>query len=55
MKYFWELYSESLNRPQVEDNLGGNENAPQLGDDFQSQFFGISWGYNKLIIDKCRN
>lgn len=54
MKYYYELYSGSLNCPQVEDDLRKNENSPQSGDDFQEQFFGIPWGHNKLIIDKCR-
>ncbi len=53
MKYFYELYSESLKCPQVEDNLRENENSPQPGDGFQNQFFSIPWGHNKLIIDKC--
>lgn len=54
MKYFYELYSVSVNRPQVGDDLRKNQNSPQLGDDFQNQFFSIPWGHNKLIIDKCK-
>lgn len=54
MKYFYELYSVSVNRPQVGDDLRKNQNSSQLGDDFQNQFFSIPWGHNKLIIDKCK-
>lgn len=54
MKYFYELYPVSVNRPQVGDDLRKNQNSPQLGDDFQNQFFSIPWGHNKLIIDKCK-
>lgn len=54
MKYFYELYSVSVNRPRVGDDLRKNQNSPQLGDDFQNQFFSIPWGHNKLIIDKCK-
>lgn len=54
MKYFYELYSVSVNRPQVGDDLRKTQNSPQLEDDFQNQFFSIPWGHNKLIIDKCK-
>ena len=46
MQYFYELYPEAANRPQV-------------GDDFESNIttsvFAIPWGHHKLIIDKCKN
>ncbi len=41
MTYFYELYAEVVNRPQVED-------------DFTEAIFLIPWGHNKLIIDKCK-
>ena len=40
MQYFYELYPEAANRPQV-------------GDDLQI-IFRIPWGHNKIILDKCK-
>lgn len=54
MKYFYELYSEFENCPQVEDDLEIEENCPQVGDNLVNQFFYIPWGHNKVIIDKCK-
>lgn len=54
MKYFYELYSEFENRPQLEDDLKKNEMYPQLEDSFGNNFFCIPWGHNKLIIDRCK-
>lgn len=41
MRYFYEMYPEILNRPQ-------------LGDDLENAIFFIPWGHNKVIIDKCK-
>lgn len=40
-RYFYEMYPEILNRPQ-------------LGDDLENAIFFIPWGHNKVIIDKCK-
>lgn len=53
MRYFYEMYPEAENRPQVEDELIVSENRPQLGDDLKI-VFRIPWGHNKLILDKCK-
>ena len=39
--------------PQVEDELITDANRPQVGDDLQI-IFRIPWGYNKIILDKCK-
>ena len=53
MTYFYELYADVVNRPQLEDD-SNNTNRPQVGDDFTEAIFLIPWGHNKLIIDKCK-
>jgi predicted nuclease of restriction endonuclease-like (RecB) superfamily len=56
MRYFYELYSDAVNRPQLEDDLAQGKNHPQLGDDFvELPVFYIPWGHNKTIIDKCKD
>lgn len=42
MTYYYELYADVINRPQVED-------------DFTQAIFLIPWEHNKLIIDKCKS
>ncbi len=55
MRYFYELYPNAANRPQLEDDLAQGGNRPQLGGDFaELPVFYIPWGHNKVIIDKCR-
>lgn len=54
MTYYYELYADVINRPQVEDD-SKNTNRPQPEDDFTQAIFLIPWGHNKLIIDKCKS
>ena len=42
IKWFYELYSNA-------------ENLPQVGVNSNQRIFNIPWGHNKLIIDKCKN
>lgn len=42
MRYFYELYPNALNRPQVVDDLDNEI------------IFSIPWGYTRYIIDKCK-
>ena len=49
MRYFYEMYPNAINCPQVEDDLHEDENRPQVGDDFKI-VFRIPWGLRKLII-----
>lgn len=44
MKYFYDLYAESTNRPQLVDDFSSLEIIYQ-----------IPWGHHRCIIDKCRN
>ena len=53
MRYFYEMYSDAVFCPQVEDELIADANRPQVGDDLQI-IFRIPWGHNKIILDKCR-
>ena len=53
MKYFYELYPDLQNRPQLGDGEE-NRNRPQLGDGFRTPIFLIPWGHQKLLIDKCK-
>ena len=54
MVYFYDLYKNCINRPQLEDN-SEKTNYPQPGDDLRSDIFMIPWGHQKLIIDKCKD
>ena len=40
MRYFYEMYPNAIN-------------CPQVGDDFKI-IFRIPWGHNKIILDKCK-
>lgn len=42
MQYFYEMYPEIENRPQVVDDLEGNN------------IFYIPWGHQRVILDKCK-
>lgn len=53
MRYFFELYPDAGNRPQVVDDLGDKENRPQAVDDL-TIIFRVPWGHNRVIIDKCK-
>ena len=53
MRYFYEMYPDAVICPQVEDELITDANRPQVGDDLQI-IFRIPWGYNKIILDKCK-
>ena len=53
MRYFYEMYSDAVFCPQVEDELITDANRPQVGDDLQI-IFRIPWGHNKIILDKCK-
>ena len=54
MKWFYELYPDAGNLPQLEVNSVAEQNLPQAGVDLEQQIFSIPWGHNKLIIDKCK-
>jgi len=55
MRYFYELYRECENCPQLEDDSLRFQNRPQLVDDFgYIEIFRIPWGHNRIIIDKCK-
>lgn len=41
MRYFYEMYPDAQNHPQVVDDL--------------AMVFRIPWGHNRTIIDKCKN
>lgn len=53
MGYFYDLFSEKINRPQAVDDLGIS-NYPQIVNNCDSKIFMIPWGHYRLIIDKCR-
>jgi predicted nuclease of restriction endonuclease-like (RecB) superfamily len=53
MRYFYELYPLTENRPQVGDKLMINQNNSD-GRHNYDVIFSIPWGHNKLIIDKCK-
>ena len=53
MVYFYDLYKNCINHPQLEDN-SEKTNHPQPGDDLEGDIFMIPWGHQKLIIDKCK-
>ena len=46
MRYFFEMYPDTVICPQVEDELITEANRPQVGDDLQI-IFRIPWGHNK--------
>ena len=46
MRYFYEMYPNALIRPQAEDDLGMDENCPQVGDNLK-MIFRTPWGHNK--------
>lgn len=68
MRYFYELYSNIENHPQLGDDLKDKQNRPQLGDDptitgncqqlaadyGKNEIYCIPWGHHKLLIDKCK-
>ena len=54
MRYFYEMYPEILNRPQLGDDSENELNRPQAWDDLENAIFFIPWGHNKVIIDKCK-
>lgn len=54
MKWFYELYPNAGNLPQLGVDSSGDKNLPQAGVDFERLIFNIPWGHNKLIIDKCK-
>lgn len=68
MRYFYELYSNIENHPQLGDDLKDKQNRPQFGDnstitgncqqlaaDFgNNEIYCIPWGHHKLLIDKCK-
>lgn len=39
MRYFYEMYPEILNRPQLGDDSENELNRPQAGDDLEMQYF----------------
>lgn len=43
MQYFYEMYPEAINRPQLVDDLDENN------------VFCIPWGHQRTILDKCKN
>lgn len=53
MKYFYDMYPDAGNRPQVVDDLKKADNRPQVADDLEAIFF-IPWGHNRSILDKCK-
>ncbi|MFR0961008.1 MAG: DUF1016 N-terminal domain-containing protein [Dorea sp.] len=53
MRYFYEMYSDAVICPQVEDELITDANRPQVGDDLKI-IFRIPWGHNKIILDECK-
>ncbi len=68
MKWFYELYSESVNLPQLGVNFperlamaqntgdsSGTVDRFQLDEDSLKSVFSIPWGHHKLILDKCKN
>ena len=54
MQYFYEMYPEASNPPQVVENLEF-ENLPQPVEDFKTSIvFHIPWGHQRTILDKCK-
>ena len=54
MRWFYELYPNAENLPQLGVESEEVTNLPQAGVNFESLIFSIPWGHNKLIIDKCK-
>ena len=54
MVWFYELYPDAINLPQLGGDFNGHQNLPQAGVNSDSPVFHIPWGHNKLIIDKCK-
>lgn len=54
MVWFYELYPDAINLPQLGGDFNGHKNLPQAGVNSDSPVFHIPWGHNKLIIDKCK-
>ena len=56
MKYFYDLYADIENRPQLADDFK-KVNLPKAAADLNDQniIFQIPWGHHRCIIDKCRN
>ncbi len=44
MRYFYEMYPEILNRPQLGDDSENELNRPQTGDDLENAIFFYSLG-----------
>ena len=42
MQYFWEMYPDAANRPQVADDFD------------ETIVFCIPWGHQRVILDKCK-
>jgi len=54
MRWFYELYPNAGNLPQLGVDSEEMANLPQAGVNSESLVFSIPWGHNKLIIDKCK-
>ena len=54
MRWFYELYPNAENLPQLGGDSEKVANLPQAGVNSESLIFSIPWGHNKLIIDKCK-
>ena len=54
MKWFYELYPNAMNLPQLGEKMIGAQNLPQLEVNSEQGIFLIPWGHNKVIIDKCK-
>ena len=48
MKRYYDMFGEIL--PQVEAELSGSSNLPQVG----AEIYTIPWGHIKVIVDKCK-
>ena len=54
MRWFYELYPNAGNLPQLGVDFEETSNLPQAGVNSEALIFSIPWGHNKLIIDKCK-
>ena len=55
MRWFYELFPNAGNLPQLGVDSEEMANLPQAGVNSESLVFSIPWGHNKLIIDKCKD
>lgn len=49
MVWFYELYPDAINSPQLGGDFNGHQNLPQAGVNSDSPVFHIPWGHNLTV------